>query len=158
MPRWPIRTPEERFWGQVDKNGPVPVHRPELGPCHVWTGPTHRNGYGTFSLGSRTAGRQLAHRYAFAIEAPLGDEEELDHLCRNRPCVRQSHLEIVTHQVNMLRGDTIAARNASRTHCPQGHAYAGADLYIDPRGHRQCKPCRRAACRKSYANRKKIAA
>ena len=157
MPRWPQQTAEERFWAQVDKNGPVPARRPELGPCHIWTGPTQRNGYGRFGLGRRVDGQMLAHRYAFSLQAELGTDEELDHLCRNRSCVRSSHLEVVTHRVNMLRGDTIAARNASRTHCPQGHAYAGANLYIDPRGDRQCRACRREACRRSYA-RKKAAA
>src|SRR5208282_3495744 len=29
---------ERRFWAHVDKNGPVPPHRPALGPCWVWTG------------------------------------------------------------------------------------------------------------------------
>jgi hypothetical protein len=156
MPPTP-RDPVVRFWEKVAKNGPVPAHRPELGPCWLWTGPTHRNGYGTFSLGSRAAGRKLAHRYAFALETTLRDDEELDHQCRVRNCVRRSHLEVVTHQVNMLRGDTIAARNAARTHCPQGHPYAGPNLYVDPRGNRQCRTCRRAACRKSYAKKKAAA-
>jgi hypothetical protein len=31
-----MKTLEERFWEKVDKNGPVPAHRPELGPCWVW--------------------------------------------------------------------------------------------------------------------------
>jgi|SRR5580658_5854190 hypothetical protein len=26
---------EERFWSKVDKNGPVPSHRPELGQCWI---------------------------------------------------------------------------------------------------------------------------
>src|ERR1035437_916757 len=29
-------TEAERFWAKVDRNGPVPAHRPELGPCWVW--------------------------------------------------------------------------------------------------------------------------
>jgi hypothetical protein len=32
----------ERFWSKVDRNGPVPEHRPELGPCWVWTAGTFR--------------------------------------------------------------------------------------------------------------------
>lgn len=27
-----------RFWVKVDKNGTAPAHRPELGPCWLWTG------------------------------------------------------------------------------------------------------------------------
>ena|ERR1700694_1946906 len=29
--------PMLRFWLKVNQNGPVPEHRPELGPCWVWT-------------------------------------------------------------------------------------------------------------------------
>ncbi|MBU6428993.1 MAG: hypothetical protein KGR26_08285, partial [Cyanobacteria bacterium REEB65] len=25
------------FWAQVDKDGPIPSHRPDLGPCWIWT-------------------------------------------------------------------------------------------------------------------------
>jgi hypothetical protein len=35
----------ERFWKKVDKNGPVPAHRPELGPCWLWTGALVGRGY-----------------------------------------------------------------------------------------------------------------
>lgn len=26
----------QRFWSKVDKGGPVPPHRLELGPCWLW--------------------------------------------------------------------------------------------------------------------------
>jgi hypothetical protein len=42
-----------RFWSKVDKNGPVPPHRPELGQCWVWTGSVQPRGYGTFSVGGK---------------------------------------------------------------------------------------------------------
>ncbi|MET8278291.1 HNH endonuclease signature motif containing protein [Micromonospora sp. NPDC005174] len=32
-----------------------------------------------------------------------------------------------------------------KTHCPSGHPYAGANLYVDTHGRRQCRTCRRAA-------------
>lgn len=149
-----MRDPVVRFWENVDKNGPTPVFRPELGPCWVWTGILYRNGYGRHTVRRE---QRLAHRFSYALKHELAGNAELDHRCRNRACVRPSHLEPVTHRVNLLRGDTIAARNAAQTHCPQNHAYAGANLYVDPRGHRQCRACRREACRKSYA-RKKAAA
>ena len=34
----------ERFWSKVDKNGPIPSHRPELGPCWIWI--ARRDRYG----------------------------------------------------------------------------------------------------------------
>ena len=30
-----------------------------------------------------------------------------------------------------------------KTHCPQGHEYAGTNLYISPRGSRICRTCMR---------------
>ncbi len=29
----PLRTLDDRLWSKVHKEGPVPGHRPELGPC-----------------------------------------------------------------------------------------------------------------------------
>lgn len=35
-------------------------------------------------------------------------------------------------------------RDAPRvTHCKHGHSYAGDNLYVDPRGRRQCRACKR---------------
>lgn len=34
---------------------------------------------------------------------------------------------------------------SGKTHCPSGHPYAGANLYVDTQGRRQCRTCRRAA-------------
>jgi len=43
-------TLEDRFWAKVDKNGPVPAHRPELGPCWIWTAARFKRGYGKFGV------------------------------------------------------------------------------------------------------------
>src|SRR5437870_1060081 len=43
------RSPHDRFWEKVDKNGPAPPHRPEIGPCWLWTGWVKKNGYGGFT-------------------------------------------------------------------------------------------------------------
>src|SRR5689334_22820694 len=59
-----LRRPlEDTFWPKVNKTGPIPAHRPELGPCWEWIGKRHRNGYG--QVGARpstTGGGRLAHR------------------------------------------------------------------------------------------------
>lgn len=41
-----------------------------------------------------------------------------------------------------------------KTHCKAGHPYSGENLYIDTRGGRQCRECRRAAVRRSRAKRR----
>src|SRR5690242_5800731 len=49
-PRAPIA---ERFWAKVDKDGPIPPHRSELGPCWLWTGYRNPHGYGGLNEGGR---------------------------------------------------------------------------------------------------------
>ncbi len=95
-------TPEERWWARVKRDGPIPAHRPDLGPCWPWDGPVNWAGYGWFS---NENGRSVgAHRWGFEhFVGPLRKGFEPDHLCRNPPCVRFDHLEAVTHQVNVQR-------------------------------------------------------
>jgi hypothetical protein len=45
-----------------------------------------------------------------------------------------------------MRGNTLAAQNAEKTHCPEGHPYSVENTYIPPNSHeRQCRICRAAA-------------
>lgn len=112
------------------------------GDCYEWRGSRNKLGYGRFWVDGRHV---LAHRFAFELaKGPIPPGREPDHLCRHAWCVRPSHLEAVTHRVNMLRGNTLGARGIARTHCPQGHPYAGANLYVSPAGSRECRVCKRA--------------
>jgi len=136
-----IGDPVRRFWLKVDKNGPVPEARPDLGPCWVWTGTLSWQGYGHILIEGRM---RRAHRVAYEmLIGPAPDGLDLDHLCRVRHCVNPAHLEAVTHQVNMLRGDTWAAANAAKTHCVHGHEFTEENTYITPQGGRSCRTCRR---------------
>ncbi len=98
---------ERRFWAKVNKNGPVPENRPDLGPCWVWTGYVDpKTGYGQF--GSKGKGTNLPHRIAYQyLVGPIGKGLHLDHVCRNRLCVNAAngHLEPVTPRENIRRGD-----------------------------------------------------
>lgn len=98
-----IGNPEERFWARINKNGPIPAHRPDLGPCWVWTGRLKREGYGTMSIRNRPV---YVHRFAYELLVeviPVG--LQIDHLCRNPACANPTHLEPVTSRVNTIRGD-----------------------------------------------------
>jgi len=100
---------EARFWEKVNKHGPVPQYRPELGPCWIWSGSCSRSGHGFFRVGGKLVG---AYRFAYELlVGPIPDGYEPDHLCRVPPCVRPiadehglAHLEPVTHAVNIQRG------------------------------------------------------
>jgi hypothetical protein len=109
--RWNL-TLEERFWSKVDKNGPVPECRPDLGPCWIWLAYVDPGGYGRFS---RFGKSDYAHIVAYELVNGVIDPGlERDHLCRNRACPNPSHLEAVPHRVNTLRGEGCYARQARR--------------------------------------------
>lgn len=128
-------SPEERLWAKVDKEGPVPEHCPDLGPCWLWTGYKGR-GYG----GIRIRGKDVrTHRFAYELlVGPIPDGLELDHLCRVRHCMNPDHLEpVTTRSENILRG--YRARGL-KNHCVHGHEYTEASTVMF-RGKRQCRIC-----------------
>jgi len=83
-----MRTPEERFWAKVDKTE----------TCWNWTAALIR-GYGQFTV--RTKFQMRAHRYAYqAVHGAIDPALVIDHICRNRKCVRIDHLRLVTQGQN----------------------------------------------------------
>jgi hypothetical protein len=129
MPRgyFARQEPIDRFMAKVEKTD----------SCWNWLAQLNEGGYGRFSYRLKMV---AAHRWIFEhVNGPIPDGLQVDHLCRNRRCVNPAHMEAVTGQVNTLRGETRAARNAAKTHCPQGHHLE------DVNGRRICRPCLRAA-------------
>lgn len=87
------------FWTKVNKAGPVPQHRPDLGPCWVWTASCKENGYGQFYINRRPV---YAHRFSYLIaHGVIPDGLRVLHRCDNPPCVRPSHLFVGTARDNM---------------------------------------------------------
>lgn len=126
---WP-----DRFWRRVEKTE----------ECWNWTGQLVQ-GYGIIEFNGKS---RKAHRVSWEMEnGPIPDDLTIDHLCRNKRCVRPHprHLEIATVAVNVMRGFGPFAINARKTHCKHGHAFDEANTYRDPRGNRGCRTCRRAA-------------
>ncbi len=98
-------TASRRLWRKVDKNGPVPAARPDLGPCWIWTGWTINTGYGMIGTGGREGHDVLVHRLSYELlVGPIPDGLNIDHLCSTPTCVNPDHLEAVSQAVNVRRG------------------------------------------------------
>lgn len=101
-----------RFWSYVNKNGPMPAHCPELGPCWIWTGAIS-HGYGNFYTKVNGKKRYFrASRFSYLLAKGAVDSETLAlHHCDNRQCVNDTHLYGGGHQKN---ADDAVARKRVR--------------------------------------------
>lgn len=89
----------ERFWSKVDKNGPVPPHRPDLGPCWLWKGSMFSNGYGAFWLAGQN---RKANRVSYVLtHGSIADDVHALHHCDVSACVNPEHIYAGDHQQNM---------------------------------------------------------
>ncbi len=118
--------------------------------CWLWTGPTNgAAGYGQMKV---FGGIAPAHRVAYELYVgAIPEGLVIDHLCHTRLCVNYEHLEPVTFQENILRGEGLAAKNARKTHCLREHEFTKENTYIDKRGSRYCRKCVNIRARKNQA-------
>lgn len=125
--------------------------------CWEWVGWINDSGYGVIGAKNSTGKHSTTGAHRALWERSFGKIPqglELDHLCRNRKCVRLDHLEVVTKKENTLRGVSPQAMNARKTHCARGHDLFGANLYIRKcDGGRLCRICRRAITARYRAKR-----
>jgi hypothetical protein len=140
---------ELRFWSKVSKDGPVPEHAPELGPCWPWDGGRDEAGYGIFyftdELGRRRKTR--AHRWLLGQQRskPLSrevvGEEDGCHRCDNPPCCNPGHLYVGTRKQNV--GDAVERSRLwqlRKDTCPKGHPLDGEKKQKGAT-RRYCKTC-----------------
>ncbi len=127
--------------------------------CWVWTGGRTSSGYGSVSLSGRNT---TAHRAIYeATRGPVPAAQVIDHLCRDLLCCCPDHLEPVTNQENVRRGDASwknGERQRSKTHCLRGHPLSGVNVYTTSTGARQCKAYKRQRNARYLAKREEKAA
>lgn len=131
----------DKFWARVSPE-------PNTG-CWLWMGQSNGRGYGRLHLHDHQL--VLAHRFSWEIHKGLvPDGLELDHLCKVKICVNPDHLEPVTHEENIARGNGGWMQRA-QTECVNGHEFTAENTYnyLSKRGisKRQCKECNRIRSR-----------
>ena len=141
-----------RLAGKSSSATPVTGPSPFKGECILWTLFIHPNGYGRVRVKDKM---KQAHRVAWErVNGPIPHDLQIDHLCRQRSCVNPEHMELVTSRENTMRGISIPAINARKTHCKRGHPLSGYNLILPPNGSRQCRTCRQMRGRIYYLRKK----
>ena len=97
----------------------------------------------------------LAHRWAWTqAHGPIPEGMLVLHHCDNPECWNVDHLYLGTHTDNAIdRSKRKRHYQQQKTHCPQGHPYAGDNLRVRG-GRRICIQCLADASRRSYLRKK----
>lgn len=132
-----------RFWKKVNQ-------RPD--GCWIWTDYTKHSGYGSFWYKNIC---YRAHVVSYLLHGGhIPDGYVIHHECGNKACVNPAHLCAVTQRHNLHADDTLARRNAVKTHCSEGHPYTPDNTYLhtNKKGitRRHCMTCRRIRAQQRY--------
>lgn len=127
----------------------------DVGFCWEWNRKLNNRGYGVTNVNKK---RWYVHRLMWTLMVgPIPDGMEIDHMCRNRACCNPEHLDLVTGQVNTLRGVSPASSHAKRDECSYGHEYTAETMHV-VRGARRCRICERRRDKERYERKKARAA
>ena len=86
------------------------------------------------------------------------------HRCNNKLCIEKTHIYEGTYLQNFYDAEDAspsgvtwgAKANKEKTHCSEGHRFSPSNTYVDSRGWRQCKACRRIRAKAKYQSRAKV--
>jgi hypothetical protein len=141
---------KERFWQSVNKTD----------SCWVWTRFLNPDGYGQIKVREKNGAKTYrVHRYSLMLSGiKIPKEMFVDHICRNRACVRPEHLRVVTPKVNSLENSIgPLAINSKKTHCKRGHKFTKQNTRVMKTKYgtgRCCIVCHRSESIKHYNENK----
>lgn len=107
------------------------------------------DGFGYPLVGFYRGGRRVAARRVHSLVAqvfigPMPEGHEVRHLDGDPSNCRVANLSYGTRLMNMADQRWHGTNaNTRKTHCPHGHPYDEANTYVNAKGHRQCRKCRR---------------
>ena len=99
---------KEMLMQRVERN----TEKVPFSGCWLWVNGLTNKGYARASFNGETS---YVHRWTYQYyKGQIPKKLSLDHLCRVPSCVNPSHLEPVTHRINVLRGIGPTAKNAQK--------------------------------------------
>lgn len=124
--------------------------------CFVSTYSLSSSGYA--QVGWRIPGQPqrnnmtTAHRAAWSsANGQIEDGMTVDHLCKNRRCVRVDHLRLISNFENARR---TSGRDWPLGTCINGHS--NDELFTEPSGRIRCRPCKRRTSQRSNWKRRRV--
>lgn len=117
-------------------------------PCWISTRAAAGSGGSYTKIGVRAStGRYQSwytHRLSYTLfVGPIPVGKIVDHRCDQPKCCNPGHLAAVTQRENLLRSDGVSAKQLAQDSCLRGHRFDEANTYVDRRGRRHCRPCKR---------------
>lgn len=143
FPFLPTLKSQDRFWLKVEFTA----------GCWIWHGPRNSDGYGMLvtQKNNKVTHLRVARIVYEKTIGPIPEGLMPDHLCRITSCVNPFHLEPVTNQENILRGESPAGKNGRKVLCIKGHQLFGPNLLIRKyNGNRMCRSCYNLRRRTKY--------
>lgn len=113
--------------------------------CWLWDGALCPTGYAKLHVSGTRRNYVRGHRFAYQkFVGPIPSGMGVCHTCDVPSCVNPVHLFVGTQSDNMTdcsRKGRINRTRLPRTHCREGHPYAGDNLRVYASGRRVCRIC-----------------
>ncbi len=116
--------------------------------CWLWMGPTQVSGHAQFCSGGHQGKKVMAYRFAYEnMVGPIPDGLFVCHRCDVPQCVNPDHMFLDTQKDNM---QDAAQKGRAGVDPKPFCGICGGEWHVQPNGAKVCKPCQRAASKRSY--------